>query len=502
MAGVQILIVEDSALQLKLAKSLLEEAGNSVQGADSAEKALEILYTFEPDLILMDLQLPGKDGLELTRELRRGGIHGRTPIVAFTAFTHPSDLERSREAGCSGYIAKPIDTAAFARQVRAFLGAVNGAGTDVPSDSGDLLTGLRNNFLVEGLEQCDTILRELKSNPPCATERIERILHYWAGLAGTLGFAEISKQARRVEDLLSSPSLVYRSMVAKGVESARRRFCAAARTEPKLPADLVRGLRDARIGLVHCSAEEAGRIRTTAYRANVQALIEHMNGESIENQTSYDALVINECALSAQALADRPQWSIPAVFISSRAALESLSRLPTRAYDFLIAPWEAEEVLLRVYRLIGKAEPLQPAGDAVALQKRRPRVLVADDDPDMVFLVVAALGEVGLDCDVARSGQQALEAAGRQPRPDAMVLDVNMLDLDGFEVLKRLRRNLATKAIPVLMLTARRDKSDIAEGLNSGADDYVVKPFNSSDLGTRVTRMITARRRRPDVGVI
>lgn len=502
MAGVQILIVEDSALQRKLASSLLEEAGNSVQGAESAEKALEILRAFEPDLILMDLQLPGKDGLELTRELRRGGIHGRTPIVAFTAFTHPSDLERSREAGCSGYIAKPIDTAAFARQVRAFVGAPNGAGADVSSDSGDLLTALRNNFLVKGIEQCDTILRELESNPPCATERLQRILHCWAGSAVTLGFTEISKQARRVEDLLSSPSLVYRSMVAKGVESARRRFCAATRLEPSLPADLVRGLADARIGLVYCSPEEASRIRTTAYRANIQALIEPMTDVSIENQTSYDALVINECALSEQPLRDPPQWSIPSVFIASRGSLESLSRLPTRAYDFLIAPWEAEEVLLRVYRLIGKAEPLQPAVDPLPLQKRRPRVLVVDDDPDMVFLVVAALGEAGLDCDVARSGQQALESAGRQPRPDAIVLDVNMLDLDGFEVLKRLRRNLATKAIPVLMLTARREKSDIAQGLKSGADDYVVKPFKPSELGTRVTGMIAARRRRPDVGVI
>ena len=195
-----------------------------------------------------------------------------------------------------------------------------------------------------------------------------------------------------------------------------------------------------------------------------------MNGESIEDQTSYDALVINECALSVQALANRPQWSIPAVFISSRASLESLSRLPTRAYDFLIAPWEAKEVLLRVYRLIGKAEPPQQAAEPVPLQKRRPRILVVDDDPDMVFLVVAALEEAGLDCDVARSGRQALEATGRQPHPDAIVLDVNMLDLDGFEVLKRLRRNLATKPLPFSCSRPGGTSRDIAEGLDSGAE--------------------------------
>lgn len=90
-----------------------------------------------------------------------------------------------------------------------------------------------------------------------------------------------------------------------------------------------------------------------------------------------------------------------------------------------------------------------------------------------------------MDCDIATNGEQALDAVHRFP-PDAIILDVNMFDLDGFEVLKRLRRNLITKEIPVLLLTARGQESDIARGFGSSADDYGVKPFQT--IGSRQAR--------------
>jgi DNA-binding response OmpR family regulator len=497
MAGIQILVVEDNVMQSKLVGFLLQEAGHTVQIAGSAERALEILQSFrpgniKPDLILMDLELPGKDGLELTRELRRTRAHDATPIIALTAYTDRSDLARAREAGCNGTISKPIDTAAFARQVRNYLGGASGADADVPSDSGDLLADVRNNFLAEGLEQCGTLLKKLKSNPRQATPAIQRVLHRWAGMGGTLGFPEISNQARRIEDLLTATSL-DNDAVEKGVETARRRFCAATRHEPELPREVIGGLTDVAIGLVDFSDDEANRIRSVARRANLKAVIEQMTGEFIESQKGYGAVIINQCAASSEAAPHRPQ-SIPAVFIFSRASLEALSKLPSRAYDFLIAPWEAEEVLLRVYRLIRKAAPLRAAGDSLHMQKRRPRILIADDDPDLVSLVVETLVQFGMDCEIARSGQQALDNASRHP-PDAIVLDVNMLDLDGFEVLKRLRHNLATKAIPVVLLTARNQESDIARGFGSGAGDYVVKPFQPSDLAKRVDKIIADSRK-------
>ena len=124
--------------------------------------------------------------------------------------------------------------------------------------------------------------------------------------------------------------------------------------------------------------------------------------------------------------------------------------------------------------------------------KQRPRVLIVDDDPSMVDLVANALREFQMNCDIARSGNEALESI-RQSLPDAMVLDVNLLDLDGFEVLKRIRHNMVTMDLPVLLLTGRNQESDVARGFRQGANDYVIKPFKPFELANRVERIISAR---------
>ena len=488
MAATQILVVEDHDLQSKLVRYLLEEAGHVVRTAVNAEEALEILRSFFPDLILMDLQLPGMDGLELTRVLRLDPIHATTPIIALTAYTHPSDLQKAREAGCNGKISKPIDTATFARRIGRFLNHNQDSDADVPCDSHDLLAELRNNFLAEGLDQASRILKDLKSDPGCSTELIERVLHRWAGMAATLGFPQISDQSRIIEALITSDNPEYRD-IENAIKTAVRRFGSAARQQPKLPLELLDGLLGMRIGLVNCSDEEENRIRSVARRASAEILIEHIT--SIENQSDYNALIVNQCDSSGRPAPQEPQLSVPAVFIHSRASLPSLSKLPARACDFLFAPWDAEELLIRVCRLIAKTAPRHSA--AAEPDSKRPRVLIADDDPDLIALVAETLRQLDMHCDIARSGEQTLEAVHRC-LPDAIVLDVNMLDLDGFEVLKRLRGNLNTRRIPVLLLTARGHQEDIARGFGSGADDYVVKPFQPLDLVKRVDKMISVHR--------
>jgi DNA-binding response OmpR family regulator len=490
MAGVQVLVVEDNISQANLVKFLLEEAGQTVQVAENAEKAFEVLQTFVPDLILVDVQLAGQDGLEFAVELRLNPVYGATPIIALTACFDPSDLAKAREAGCNGNISKPIDTVSFARQVRNYLSGINSADADVPADNGDVLSEIRNHFIAEGVGQCDALLKMLESSPGSAVSIMRRMVYRWAAVGGTLGFPEISKYARGLEALLASNGLASTDML-RATATARRRFYAAARTELELPVELLKGLLGVRLGLVNFSVQETNRIRSAATRAKVEVVIEQLDGESIADQKAYSALIINECALSAHAALHRSKWSVPTVFIGSRGSLESLSKLPLRGCDFVIGPWEAEELLMRVCRLLARTGPLLPVETSSNVQKRRPRVLVADDDPDLVSLVTETLKHFGMDCDIARNGKQALDAA-RQHRPDAIVLDVNMVDLDGFEILKKLRNNPATEAIPVLLLTARSQESDITRGFESGANDYVVKPFQPWDLAKRLDRIISA----------
>lgn len=123
MANESILIVDDNPDNLTLTQILLECEGYTLCCVEDAEQALRALETFRPQLILMDVQLPGIDGLELTRLLRREPRFDDVRIVALTAYAMKGDEDGVRAAGCNGYITKPIDTRTFADTVRKYLSA-------------------------------------------------------------------------------------------------------------------------------------------------------------------------------------------------------------------------------------------------------------------------------------------------------------------------------------------------------------------------------------------
>lgn len=123
MAGERLLIVDDNPQNLKLARVLLTGEGYEVKTAPDAEEALNVLASFSPQLILMDIQLPGMDGLELTRRLKAEPARRGIVIVALTAYAMRGDEEKALAAGCDGYISKPIDTDGLPKRVAEYLGA-------------------------------------------------------------------------------------------------------------------------------------------------------------------------------------------------------------------------------------------------------------------------------------------------------------------------------------------------------------------------------------------
>ncbi len=104
----KVLIIEDNAANMTLATFLLQSAGHSVLGATDAETGLTLARGQQPDLILIDIQLPGMDGLEATALLKRDQSTRDIPVIALTALAMKGDEERIRAAGCDGYIAKPL----------------------------------------------------------------------------------------------------------------------------------------------------------------------------------------------------------------------------------------------------------------------------------------------------------------------------------------------------------------------------------------------------------
>ena len=118
-----LLIVDDNPENLKLILMLLSSSGHELVTATDAVQALHAIERRVPDLILLDLQLPGMDGLELTRRLRANTQTRSIPIIAVTAYAMKGDEDKARDAGCDGYLVKPIDKKLLREAVKGYLGS-------------------------------------------------------------------------------------------------------------------------------------------------------------------------------------------------------------------------------------------------------------------------------------------------------------------------------------------------------------------------------------------
>jgi CheY-like chemotaxis protein len=116
-----IMIVDDNPVNLKLVRVLLTKQGYNVCTAMDADEALITLESVHPQLILMDVQLPGIDGLTLTRQLKADPVTRDILIVALTAYAMKGDEQKARDAGCDGFIPKPIDTHSFIKTIASYL---------------------------------------------------------------------------------------------------------------------------------------------------------------------------------------------------------------------------------------------------------------------------------------------------------------------------------------------------------------------------------------------
>lgn len=123
MSGPKILIIEDNHLNMELFNDILEVGGFQVYSTETAEEGLRVAREVMPDLILMDIGLPGMDGLSATKTLKADPATSHLTIVGLTAHAMKGDESTARNAGCDGYLTKPIDTRTFVAKINDFLAA-------------------------------------------------------------------------------------------------------------------------------------------------------------------------------------------------------------------------------------------------------------------------------------------------------------------------------------------------------------------------------------------
>jgi CheY-like chemotaxis protein len=125
MTGNKILIIEDNQLNLELATDLLEASGFVVSSAQTAEEGLRMAHELLPDLVLMDFSLPGMDGLSATKKLKADPVTRHLTVVGLTAHAMRGDEQIALNAGCDGYLTKPIDTRTFIATVKNFIASAD-----------------------------------------------------------------------------------------------------------------------------------------------------------------------------------------------------------------------------------------------------------------------------------------------------------------------------------------------------------------------------------------
>ena len=449
MANETILIVDDSPPLLKLAAMLLRNEAYIVHVASSADQALATLRVLRPALILIDLQLPDVNGLELTRQIRQIANLGRVVIIAMTGISRRGIEQESLDAGCNGFIAKPFDSLKLGDRIRQYVELHSPPGqTDLPAILDSLReptpeTGTLLRTLLDGHD------REMSANTPLP----DSLLRGFVGKRiGVFGFPDDE---------------------ADRVSSAMERVGA----RPLL-----------------FSAEEWPE---SSVIADCEAIMLHVRPETKATKWLLSAF---ESGLTR-----------PLILAGRRGHLQGLDiSLQVWASDLLIDLWQPEEMLLRVGLVLVRSSHSSPLLIAAGSRTpktasiresfrhssglfeqtdaiRRSEVVVADDDRSIQILVQAVLKNHGFNCRVVSSGTEALQMI-RERLPKVAILDVNMPGKSGLEVLADIRRE--ELPVRVILLTAHQREEDIVRAFRLGADDYVSKPFNSMELLMRLNKLI------------
>ena len=375
MGGDPLLIVDDNPVNVKLVRAVLAADGYDIRTAADGAEAWTVLEQFRPRLILMDVQLPGADGFELTRRLKLDPATRDIIVLAITAYAMPGDEEKAYTAGCSGYITKPVDTRTLPATVKLHMGTRPAAQPAFEAgDYHDLLAELRANFLVEGEEEASALLSTLAHG--FEHDRAQRVAHRWTGIAGILGFAEIAREARGIEDFLAEPAGpgdrgTARRMIAAGecisrlraeLLSIRERFSHAVRGRretPQLPPAVEELLAQKKFAVIGFERAEAARISGALAHARASYRVFDDLPDNRTLQT-FQAAVVNVC--QGEGIFSWAQSGLgggcakPILFVgSAETLLRREAGIPEPSWDFLLGPWDADELIFRAYRLFALA---------------------------------------------------------------------------------------------------------------------------------------------------
>jgi DNA-binding response OmpR family regulator len=494
MAGETILVVEDAPESLKFTASLLRREGYKVSISSTAEQALSTLRFLRPELVLVDFLLPGMNGLQLTAEIKKDMRLQKTLVVALTGCADPGDEMRARQAGCDGYLTKPIEPRVLLGRVRDYLDF----GKDAPGAFDTVEAGpeksiaglpdaelaeLQESFLKGGRGLSRQLLAGVDGE--LDMEKAGRTVHQWIGTAGLLGFDEIAQRARDAETAIRTPPCTP-GRLRGPLTNLARAFQKAGGFSEASSHSVVRVLQGKRVALIGLNDEAADLMCGALEQVGAKARLFEASQSPYDEAVGICDLVVVYVQpanmISRWLSKDAPGLpAMPTIFFGSPENLLTLSaNAHARARGLLINGCSREEALMRLRLAMTQAPP--------------PVVLRATADPGELVIgcgdaashpaIEAKMKECGLRCRLASNGPETILLL-RHLRPPVAVVDVN---LDGFEALAAIRAE--DMPVRTMFITLQGHEDEILRGFSLGAEDYLVQPFSPLELVARVKRLL------------
>ena len=406
-AKASVIMIEDNERNVKLVEALLKKGGYEYCSANDAENGIQLIRKNQPDLVLMDIQLPGMDGLSATRILKNDPETQHIPIVALSAHAMQETQTEAREAGVAGFISKPFSIRTFLNDLEQYVPQERTRRVNVSSHTEAVK---KNRILVvdDDPKNLKLIKAKLNSEP-----------YEIKGL--TSGYDALTV----VHEFL--PDIILLDIMMPGID-----------------------------------------------------------GYEVVNQLKSD---------------ERTE-AIPVVLITQLDGADDKAKgLQAGADEFLNKPVNTEELKARIRSLLqmkrfkeqldGRETSTRMYHSATQKENESqlPFVLIAEDDEKDCKIIKRYLQ--GLTCKTitVNSGQEALTII-EEDRPDIVLLDIMLPDLDGWRICKHIKEDQDTAHIQVIMLTSLHDADSRIRAFEAGTDDYLIKPIHAVEFQVRIRSLL------------
>jgi len=410
MSEKTVLVVEDNQLNMKLVLALLKIGNHRALAAFDAATGIELAKAHLPDLILMDIQLPDMDGLTAVRQLKGNAATSAVPIIALTGFAMAEDEKKAREAGCDGYLPKPINTKTFLQTIEGFM--------------------LKKDSVPEKKKKGIMPVVMIVDDDPLNVKLIDTLLSLeYQTVKAYDGIEALEKIHETMPDLILLDIMMPN---LDGYEVTRRlKGNALTRHIPIILITALEGAEDKARGIEAGADEFLNKpVNQTELKARVASLLK---------------LKIYQEQLSARIHSEEE-------LVSSKYSPESDSGMEGLPTILLVEDNRKDLNLFRLY-----------------LEKQPYRLRMV------------------------QNGEEALLEC-QNGKIDLVLLDLMLPGIDGFNVCRHLKENDQTRDIQILMVSSQNDMESKLKGIALGADEFLIKPVIKEELTVRIKSLLKKKR--------